>query len=249
MKSRRDKLNVLLGCPVHERKRYVMDEYLKRVSELTYKGFDVLLVDNSSTREMFNDLKERGFNVIHLAFKNESGEKITSRERINVSYNVIRDHFLKHKEYSYLFCLEFDVIPPKDVIQRLLAHRKDVVSGVFHIGLGKNRVPCVMVGKDQKVDPEVKKVLHYSDKIFFYDILKDLPKDKLIPVFACGLGCVLVSRKVMDMISFRYSEHRKVHNDMYFYFDLRANKITPYVDTSILCEHKNQSWEDFREDL
>ena len=67
---------ILLGCPVHERKKYVMDEYLKRVSELTHKGFDVLFVDNSLTKDtMFRDLKERGFNVLHLDFKNESGNE------------------------------------------------------------------------------------------------------------------------------------------------------------------------------
>jgi hypothetical protein len=60
-------------------------------------------------------------------------------------------------------------------------------------------------------------------------------------VFSCGLGCVLIEKSVLKDVIFRYEENAPVHPDSFFYADLDSKQIPVYVDTSIICEHKNQS--------
>ena len=62
------------------------------------------------------------------------------KERIVSSRNKLKEYFLKN-DYDYLLSLEQDVVSPKDVIERLMKHDKDICSGLYfnHGGIKNSR--------------------------------------------------------------------------------------------------------------
>ena len=78
-----------------------------------------------STIKYYNKIKELGLPVIKDSSEGSAHDKIVR------SRNIIRQYFLD-KNYDFFFSLEQDIIPPKDVIERMLAHKKDIVTGVVY---------------------------------------------------------------------------------------------------------------------
>ena len=107
-------MKILIGCPTSEHKSYCLKEYIEAVKKL---NCDVLLVDNSECEEYYNKIKSLGVNVIKDRYYKKA------RNRIVSSRNLLKEHCLKNG-YDYLFSLEQDVIPPLDVIERLLKLNK-----------------------------------------------------------------------------------------------------------------------------
>jgi len=235
---------ILLGIATYDRKRYCLDEFIKSLIKIrtTYrKKIDIIFIDNSKNKEHSNYIRGRGFEVIRAANEIEN-----LHERLTSVYNVLRSIFLKGT-YTHLFVLEQDIFPPKDVIQRLLDHEKEIISGVFWI---KDN-PCVMIDKGYMAESERKgkgPEFNLKNRIFKYDFIETerLNESEPIKVFACGLGCVLMKRTVMQKVKFRVIKNLynqwKGHNDMFFYFDLKERKIPVYIDPTVKCRHDNDTY-------
>ena len=121
-----------MGCPTSDYKKYCLKEYVDSINNLTYTNYDILLVDNSEDSAYF-DLIE-SFNVPVKRIRYEE----RARDRIVKSRNLLIKELING--YDYFLSLEQDVIPPKDVIERLLQHDKKVVAGVYpliHVIHGK----------------------------------------------------------------------------------------------------------------
>ena len=52
-----------------------------------------------------------------------------------------------------------------------------------------------------------------------------------------GLGCILISKDVLEKIKFKYEEGKKNTDDRYFSDDVYDLKIPIILDTSIRCKH------------
>src|SRR6185369_2757618 len=85
---------------------------------------DWLLVDNSPTTQFIDELRRSGFPVLRTPFHP------LMRKRTNSARNLIREMVLRG-DYSHLLFLDQDVILPADGLERLLAHRLPVVSGIY----------------------------------------------------------------------------------------------------------------------
>ena len=216
---------ILLGCPTSEHKEYSLDKYLDGVKNLTYNNFDLLLVDNSKTDRYYKKLKEKNINVI----KDKYFEN--ARDRITHSRNILREKCLK-ENYEYLFSLEQDIIAPKDVIERLLKHKKEIISGLYFY-----------LGDDNKTLLPVVWIYHKGKYARRLDV-DEVMDNKLIEVITCGLGCVLIHRKVLEKIKFRYVKEKPGWDDLWFSEDARKNNFKVFVDTSIRCKHyvKGMDW-------
>lgn len=221
---------VLVGCPISDYHSYCLDEYLGGLKSLNYKNFEVLLVDNSKDVAYSQVLKDKGFNVIKMPYFN------SARDRIVSSRNKLRQYVLDNG-FDYLLCLEADMIPPFDIIQRLLLHNKDIVSGVYFNNLEKDgRIQTLMLLWVNRGD----------DKDTIYHVSKtELDNPRLIEVAMCGLGCVLISRKVLEKVSFRYQKEVNSFDDVWFCKDAKDNGFNIYGDTGIVCKHLflKRSWE------
>lgn len=214
---------ILVGCPTHEVKEYCLELYAKAAKSLTYKNFDVLLVDNSPTDEYLEKIKSLGLDAI----KGPSFE--TAIKRIVASRNLLRKYFLENK-YDYLLSLEQDVLPPPDAIERLVQHNKKIISGVY-FNEQKNFAgevkPLAMLWSEIKD----KTGIHLSEEFVF-----DRPG--LHEVAACGLGCVLISRDVLEKIEFRAGKTLgEGWDDMFFCRDAKAQGHKIFADTNVFCQH------------
>ncbi len=216
--------NVLVGCPTAHYKGYCLEEYAKAVKSLTYQNYEVLLVDNSKEDDYSEKIKEQGLKVIKGPWFDGA------RERIVQSRNMLREKVLKGG-YDYFFSLEQDVIPEKEVIEKLITHGKNIVSGVVH-----NNLP---VGNEIRLMPMVY-VAHPADPTgLWYISDEEVSKPQLIEVKACSLSCVLIHRRVLEKIRFRYAQG---FDDMMFSKDSIDSGFKIFVDTKIKPTHLHSSW-------
>ena len=219
---------VLLGGPVSDHHDYCFEEFVKAVKELTYPNLNIFFVDNSKTEDFYKKISKH-FPTVRIPY-NEN-----VKVRLVESRNLAREKVLK-EGYEYLFCLDQDVIPPKDVIERLINYNKDIVSGVYFVYNDEN-VLVPLIYKKVKKD-EVRNLT-----------FEEIKEPNLITVDACGLGCVLISRKVLEKISFRYDPSKEAFDDMWFSLDAVKNGFKIYCDTSVKCKHLIKgrwSWADIK---
>ena len=114
---------ILVGSPINEMYDYCIEEYTNRLKSLTYKNYDILLVDNSKTDSFFKKLKTMNVPVIKDTWHEEP------RDRQVSSRNLLREKAIEN--YDYFLNLDQDVIPPKDIIERFLAHKRRALTGIY----------------------------------------------------------------------------------------------------------------------
>ncbi len=218
-------IKILVGCPTADYYKYCKEDYLNAVKSLAYKNADFLLIDNSKDNSYFNELKSK-IPVI----KTERMENL--RELVARDRNILREKVL-NENYDYFLSLEIDVIPPINLIERLLSHKKEIVSAVYY--------------KEYDVEVNNKNI---NKKVILPLLWKQVNKDEVIQltsgevednnlkeVAICGLGCVLIHRSVLEKVKFRVEENNDSCDDTWFCYDARKLNFKIYADTSIKCRH------------
>lgn len=223
---------VLVGSPTAAPYIYCLPDWASRVKELTYKNQTAVLVDNSESIPYTKTIESLGITAI------KDPEFIKdSRLRLPHSRNILRQMVLD-QGYDYFLSLEQDVIPPVDVIERLLRHKKDIISGVYYkyfelayrhkgeiIKKVRTTVP-LLFGKIEGIQTRMR-----------YLSAQDVEGEKLLKIRVCGLGCVLIHRSVLEQIQFRSSEKVECHDDLWFCNDAVKKGYEIYADTSVKCRH------------
>lgn len=213
---------ILIGCPTSDYKAYCLKDYLNGVKNLTYKNFDFLMVDNSKSSAYSKKIKSLGFNVIKDDYKENA------RERIVSSRNILREKTIE--SYDYLLSLEQDVIPPKNIIEKLMEHNKKITTGVYFT--------YKMVDSERTLVP----ILWVSDGGIRNLTEEEVMGDKVIEVEGAGLGCMLISSEVLKKIKFRYEKESNAFDDMWFCEDTKEKGYKIYADTSVKCKHLIERW-------
>jgi len=189
----------------------------------------VLLADNSPTPKNYKALLKRGINCIYVKPKQKVNQVF-----ITESHNEIRKYAIRHG-YDYILHLETDIIPPVDIIERLLLGQKQVISALYFVDEGP--YSHLMV---QELEPTELQYQHTRNVQAPFDILKCT--GKVEQVYACGLGCILIHKNVFERIPFRWLTGSPTHADTAFALDLKLAGIPQWVDMSIICQHRNMSW-------
>lgn len=141
---------------------------------------------------------------------------------------------LLQSELEWLFFLDDDVCVPPDVIYRLMAHNKAIVSGVY-FRRNSPILPCAMRMNDKGS----------------YEFINSYNRNSLEQVDLVGAGCLLIHRSVFEKMgtgkNMKWFEWmcdneelpptERVSED--FAFMKRATKLGYgiFLDTSIQCEH------------
>lgn len=223
---------VLVGCPTSNHKEYCLGEYAKAVKGLTYKNYDVLLVENSESDEYLKKIKEEGLQAIKGPYSEGA------RDRIVASRNMLREEAIKN--YDYLLSLEQDVIPPKDIIEKLLRHEKEITTGIYFANNAMPDGSIALIPLAYKLtDEKTLSMKPLSEEEVF--------KDQLIRIVSCGMGCVLIATDVLEKIRFRYEKN--TFDDRWFCIDAYKLKIPMYADTSARCKHLirgHQKWSEMK---
>jgi GT2 family glycosyltransferase len=223
-------MRVLVGCPTFEGYKYCLAEYAERVKNLSFSFYDVVLVDNSKTNEYSKKIQEHGLEVIKVPWHDNAFERIVS------SRNVLRQKVLD-EGYDYLLSLEQDIIPPVDIIEKLLRHKKKCICGVYYKIYDTKIKNLDGTIEDKKILlPLIFKITDDKNKMqVCYP--KDLESEQLLKIRASGLGCMLIHKDVLKKISFRYDKDVDAHDDMFFSSDIYDSEFDMYTDTSVKCKH------------
>ena len=227
---------VLIFTVTYEGKDYCLEKFLKGLNGINYPNYKHVFIDNSHDEKYSEKLKKLGYDVIHV------NRADNTREAIAISQNMARKIALEGN-YNYLMSLESDIIPPKDVVQRLIRHGKDVITGLYHIGDKSKgqRVPCITLKKWNE------QLGAYGTRLLAADEWEDYISNGLKQVEAGGFGCCLIHKSVFSKIKFYYFKELKGHSDIFFFNDCFRRKIPVFVDTDIICEHDNQPWEGIKD--
>lgn len=214
---------ILVGCPTSYRHSHSIKQFIACLKELTYPDFDVLFVDETEGEDFAGYLRSNGYKVIKSSPKSEA--KIG---RIIENRNIIIDYCIKNN-YDFLFFLDTDVIPPKDVIERLVSHDKDIAAGVYLANQVINGIP--------KVLPVLRGLSEYKN--FSRPIeIREIKENKVFEVFGCGFGCCLIKRAVLENVKLRFNLHLNSSEDFIFCYDARVQHgFRTYADTSVKCSH------------
>jgi len=226
------KPKVLVAAPVTQWYDYCWKEFSDFLRNLTYDNFEVFLVDNSEETWFYEKVKNDGFNVI----KNEHLHRI--RDMVIRDHNMIRNKVLK-EGFDYLLILDQDVIPPKDVIDRLIAANKDVAAGLYFgshdINGSVKTMPFAWVFSKGEKD------WHNTG----YLVEEEMWPGKLLKVAFTGMGCILISRKVLEKIEFRYDVNMDAWDDRWLGYDVWDKGFEFWCDTGVKCKHmyKNREFD------
>lgn len=136
---------------------------------------------------------------------------------------------------DFLFMLDSDVIPPPDVILRLMKHSLPIVSGVYFRRSPPHGKPVAMKPVGRWVDP--------------------LPEKGLLEVDVVGAGCLLIKKEVLKALPpidpemgrhwFSWRVDRQgmlppgeaVSEDFAFNLHAKKHGFPTYLDCSIRCRH------------
>jgi len=148
--------------------------------------------------------------------------------------NLIEDHLHFGRDWSFVFLLDSDVVPPLFALKKMLGYDADFVTGFCPI-IMKEGLYWNVAGEDGNLIP-------YHEKL----------PDEPFEVPSCGAGCILVKKKVIDSMDWPYfkmcyqpkwengGDSMKKGEDIYFSEKAVSLGYKILADPSIRCEHYNQ---------
>jgi hypothetical protein len=150
-------------------------------------------------------------------------------EQVTAARNALRLAAIQGG-YDYLLFVESDVIPPRDIIERLLSHGKDFVTTVqYNHFVRGNTIDRFISLSRRSTDPGPR---HGR----FYNLTEDHVREaSLTTVDRAHSGCTLIAVHLLRDMPFRNDNEQG--NDYLFSDDLRARGVVLYVDTTISICH------------
>lgn len=238
IKTELENKKVLVACPFYEHKGYCTNAYFNNIKNLKWNNKSYFFVDNSEDLTFYENTKS--WCKEQLSFEPgwfHTPYVKTSRKRQVFAFNKIREHFLKG-DYDHLMIVESDLFPHEFMIPLLMRWDKDVVGTVYYIGENVSlHVPCCTT--DAQNLNRTKKGCKFGDNFLpNYAVDGSLRKIK----GGLGFGCVLIKRKVLEMIKFRSA---LLHADTYFHQDCEKFGFERWIDTSQIVLHDPSEYHDF----
>jgi len=248
---------VLIGVPSYTGHAYCrkqLVESLKRIAQP--ENIDVLIVWNGPKLWGFDDFTTK-------IYKQKPGDR--GVDILREKQNIIRDYAIKHK-YDYIFLLESDNIPPDNIIDKLLSHNKDIITGFYFLKTTHSfNHPCDadMKRKIKRaigIEPDVAVIVRqtpvphimqlYRGTIFEPDkaarmwtmddwVQAKQRSETVVPIYAAGVGALLISREVFEQVRFTggLGEFKDQLTDIVFYRDAGEFGYTPWCDLDCIVDH------------
>ena len=226
---------ILIGTPTCYLYEYCLREFAVSVKQLTYPDYDILLADNSPDDEYLKKLKQHGLPATKSPFLK------SARARIVAARNVLRQYAIENN-YDYFLSLEQDVLPPKDLIEKLLSHKQKIVSGLYYnlnnqyefpqLKPGTIQLPLAykLFSKQEESKPAKEQLLRRLTK-------EEVGEKKRLLLRMSGLGCLLIHKEALKKIEFGYYPDSLASDDRCFSDKALEHKFPIVLDTSAICKH------------
>ena len=275
---------VLIVAPTYDKKSNLLDEWIEHINSFSYPNFDVLLIDTSQDstegKEYSKRLSEKKLdNIILQMGDNKSDRVIFERKIILKKHNWdsdkqhpiqmladarerLREYFVEHKEYSFMFNLDSDVFVPENSIQKLISYKKHCVGFYVPIYQKEKYIPCifkssgVIIGKGfdyfsfEEIDEYKSLVnkfkneeLSEKEKNLIPFIIKDEKYPQLFKASAVNLGCLMTSRNVMEVVKFRTHPTFVYGEDLWFFKEVNDKGFEFYCDSDFMARHETTGWD------
>lgn len=225
---------VLIGIVTYGKQRYCLDEFLQCLSRQTVKT-DVLFVVNNGESAYATLIKSKGWNAVE-----DPKPAKTRIEKIVNGRNHIRDYALKN-DYDFLLFLDSDVlIHPRTLEALLKTNPGDVVAGVY-LNVFQ------LEGKPVIAPVLFRDIGNGQCQLYTYE---GAAIQRVMEIGAAGLGCTLISKKVLKEIPFRtFNNSATGGEDMAFFVDARAKGFQTVANTFVKCLHRPYPADDPRAKL
>jgi len=137
--------------------------------------------------------------------------------------------------YDYTLWVDSDIILPFNILERLLATNSDIATGWYCKKLPGSEI-TELYGPDK-----------LSQRTMVNIMTKELPKNGVIPIIACGFGCTLVKNEVYNKIGdkdwFHYTSTNGMmcSEDIDFCIKAKDKGCSIVADCSMRCQHIGRS--------
>lgn len=222
---------ILIATTIYDKKDYCLKEFIDNCKTFTYKNYHHVYIDNSSNLNYVRKLRRMGLKAYHV----ERGG--STREALARSQNLARKICLEGG-YDYMFSLESDIFPKHNIIEALLRHQLNIVTGLYMLGDREKgeRIPCITLPKKTEKGT-------WGSRLIQPDEYLDYINQGIKEVSAGGFGCCLIHKNVLKKIPFMYIPGHKGHSDVFFFWKAEQIGFRVFVDTDLFCEHINTSWD------
>lgn len=233
--DRKKRPKILIGSLTADAKDYILPLWLSHIQGLTYSNLEYFLYDTTPDQGDHAEYVKKFINdKITLSHKPELNSG-PLREVIALGLEEIRKYFLA-SDCEGLLILECDVFPPLNVLEKMVAEDRPVLSGPYLTGDGHSKYLMF-----QDCDFHEKEAFQKAYQMSF-DASFGMFDGTVRDVYGAGLGCVLMTRGIARRIRFRWDANDSSFPDSFFYQDLFIRQIPNAVDTSFICRHENQNW-------
>ena len=259
---------VLIGVPVSDQHAYATDRLINLLDSINYPNLDILIIDNSKTDDHFNKIRK----IKNAKVMRDFYSYKKARDKLVACRNYMKQIVMEN-DYDYLLCIDQDVIPPTNIIEKLISHNLDIVTGVYYSYFTKAngevmKLPVIWgfftkeeinyarknLDAIKEVNPGAYELISKSedDDLLIQNLvkplnLKEATSGKLMEIKLCGTGCILIHRNVLEKITFRYDTNTDAFDDTFFCEDARRLGFKIYADTNVQCDHlineANWKWE------
>lgn len=238
------KEKVLVASPTYIGHKHLIGDYIAQFLGFSFQRKHLLLVEAGSEDNdiYYKELKsklsgEHSITVLKSPFVN------SAIERLAYARNVIRQ-FASNYNFSHVLFLDTDTFIPKDSIERLLSHNKDLAGFICPIKTksGKLKICALQSGQLLMVKDDVKNEnLKMLDFVDGEEIMRSRPN--LIKVYATAMSPLLVSRKVIESTPFRYVPSHPMGEDVGFHIENNGKGFEYFLDTMVTADHQQTGWE------
>ncbi len=204
---------ILIGTYLHKVKYYCIDEWFRNVKKMMDKfpSADLLVVDNSDEKNSPAWLRLKmdsifGKNKQTMMWINTIGKN--SRFKQTESQKLLWGYAIENK-YDKLFIIESDVFPKDvDTIKKLDDADKPIVSGVFPLYVDKDSSKDMLCIMGYGVNADLQKFWYRRD--MFDRAIRLVGNKSIIKIYACGLGCIMVKREILELIKPEFAQQQLV---------------------------------------
>jgi len=241
---------VLVCRLITTRKLYCTKELIDSSRGINYPNVKIMHFDNSNSDTLQRTLEYFDMDVIKTDhYIKGTKDTVPIREMMVRDMNLAREMALT-QGYDYMLILESDIVPHKDIIQKLLAYKEDIMAAFYWLDMQKVDIKgreCWYTPinyyvfkrtEDGKIIPNV--LFEPDPKYLYYPSRK-------IEFAHAGFGCTLISRKVLEKIKFRYDVKEVAQVDAFFHMDAIKAGFVPCLDTGLIVGHVHEDWDkDFK---